>query len=64
MNLIVSAQEVTQFAVYIPNSPFNVIVYNVEIEGVYLILEIRGKKHHIFLIHSVRCTINCVLEKL
>ena len=29
-----------------------------------LILEIRGKQHNIFLIHSVRRTINCVLEKL
>ena len=26
-----------------PNSPFNVIVYNIQIERVYLILEIRGK---------------------
>ena len=28
------------------------------------ILEIRAKEHNIFLIHSVRCTINCALEKL
>ena len=29
--------------IHLPNSPFNVIAYNVQVERIYLILEIGGK---------------------
>ena len=58
---MVSAQEVTQFVVYSSQQSLS-IMHKLKDSTLYLI---SGENNIIYIfIHSVRCTINCVLEKL